>query len=513
MPRNHGHQLVVSARHRETKIGLVAVPSGTVVAWMASGWWVAATGLRDRIGSGGMSVVWQAQDEILGRDVAVKVLAPELAEDPDLLRRIHAEARAAAGLRHPHVVAVYDYGEADDGDRPVPYVVRELVGGRSLTDLFSGGALPWRSAVLIGAQVAAALAAAHAHGIVHRDVKPANVMVTAAGVKLLDFGISAAIGEADMTGGQLLGTPAYLAPERLDGGQVRPATDVYAPGLLLYAALAGHLPWQAATTTQMIRAHLYAEPAALPPVAGLPPEVADLCHACLAKWPEDRPTAAEVADALGRAAGLPSTGLLLDGSTPVDDTDPGTATLVQPAGRPRLAAMLAGGAAAVLALRAPAAWSANHDSVGDQQATAGRGIGGGLACTVDYALRHAANGRSATAVTIHNTGQVPVPAWQLSFALPGQQLVRGWTGQWRQTGQDVPGRRRRRTRRRRRHRLRRDLPRRHHDARSVPGTVRVRTQHGTYHSPAERTGDAPGRHQDTHHAHPTRQTRQSRQAE
>jgi serine/threonine protein kinase len=205
-----------------------------------SGWLIGGRyRLHDRLGSGGMSVVWEARDEVLDRDVAVKVLAPALAEDPELLRRIHAEARAAAGLRHPNVVAVYDYGETDDRGRLVPYIVMELVTGRSMTELLTGGPLPWRLAVLIGAQVAAALASAHAHGIVHRDVKPGNVMVTAAGVKLVDFGISATIGDADMAEGQLLGTPAYLAPERLDGGHVRPATDVYALGLLLFLGLAG----------------------------------------------------------------------------------------------------------------------------------------------------------------------------------------------------------------------------------------------------------------------------------
>ena len=115
--------------------------------------------------------------------------------------------------------------------------------------------------MLIGAQVAAALAAAHARGIVHRDVKPSNVMVTTDGVKLVDFGISATVGEADGIGGEVFGTPAYLAPERLGGGIVRPATDVYALGLLLYLALAGHLPWQASTTTQMLTAHRYLDPA------------------------------------------------------------------------------------------------------------------------------------------------------------------------------------------------------------------------------------------------------------
>ena len=400
--------------------------------------------MQDRVRAGGMSVVWRARDEILDRDVAVKVLSPAVAESPDVLRRIYSEARAAAGLRHPHVVEVYDYGETPDGDRVVPYVVMELIAGRSLADVLSGGALPWRSAVLIGAQVAAALAAAHARGIVHRDVKPGNVMVTAAGVKLVDFGISASIGEADMAEDQLLGTPAYLAPERLDGGDVRPATDVYALGLLLYFALVGRLPWRAATTTQMIRAHRYREPAALPPVPGLPLEVAELCHACLAKHPEDRPTAAEAAHALALVVGLPETALLLGGqatSAGADTTSTGAGTTVVAApvstalryARSGRTVVLAGSIAAVLGTAGFTVWLSSGSSGGRQAVAAPMR----QACAVDYALRSAAGGRLKAAVTIRNTGEAPVDAWQLRFTLPGQEVVRGWSGDWWQTGGEV----------------------------------------------------------------------------
>src|SRR5437016_6107055 len=132
--------------------------------------------LVERLGTGGMSVVWRAYDEVLSRQVAVKVLAAKLVEDPESRQMIRAEAQAAARLSHPHVTGVYDYGEstADDGS-PVPYVVMELVDGRTLEDRLSRGPLPWRVALRIGAEVAAALAAAHARGLVHRDVKPANV--------------------------------------------------------------------------------------------------------------------------------------------------------------------------------------------------------------------------------------------------------------------------------------------------------------------------------------------------
>lgn len=284
--------------------------------------------LHERLGSGGMSVVWRASDAVLGREVAVKVLTADVAADPGLLHQLYAEARAAAGLRHANVVEVYDYGEASG----LPYVVMELVAGRPVNALLSAGPLPWRVAVLIAAQVAAALAAAHARGVVHRDVKPANVMVTAGGVKLVDFGISAAAGDRDGDPrlGLVLGTPAYLAPERLAGGIVRPATDVYALGLLLYLMIAGRLPWRASTTTEMLRAHWYQEPAPLPPVPEMPEEVADLCRRCLAKTPEDRPPAEAVARMLAGIAGLPLSSPL--SALLTDPAGPGFASPSSPAG-------------------------------------------------------------------------------------------------------------------------------------------------------------------------------------
>jgi serine/threonine protein kinase len=257
--------------------------------------------LVERLGAGGMSVVWRGFDEVLGRQVAVKVLPQANSADPSFRRRLRAEAQAAARLSHPHITNVYDYGEvtAPDGS-PMPFVVMELVGGESLAAVLARvPALPWPAAVRICAEVAAALAAAHARGIVHRDVTPANVMLTASGAKVVDFGISALIGENDIDpDGSLLGTPAYLAPERLEGGQVSPATDVYAVGLLIYRTLIGQLPWDVGTTTALLRAHQYTEPEPLPPVEGLPPAVAALVDRCLEKLPNDRPSSAELAHVL-----------------------------------------------------------------------------------------------------------------------------------------------------------------------------------------------------------------------
>ena len=263
--------------------------------------------LVEKLGIGGMSVVWRGYDQTLGRSVAVKVLSLKLADDRVFRDRLRQEALAAARLCHPHITGVFDFGEAAlDSLVTVPYVVMELNDGESVSARITRrGSLPWREAVQVAAEVASALATAHARGVVHRDVTPANVMLTGYGAKVVDFGISAVVGQRDAApDGSLLGTPAYLAPERLGGSHVSAATDVYALGLLLYRALTGHLPWPAETTAEALRAHLYADPVPLPEIAGLPSAVRDLCLTCLSKSPADRPGAAEVARALAAEVGM-----------------------------------------------------------------------------------------------------------------------------------------------------------------------------------------------------------------
>jgi predicted Ser/Thr protein kinase len=258
--------------------------------------------LLNELGHGGMAVVWRARDEVLGRSVAVKLLAGRFANDPSSRSRIRDEARAAAALSpHPHIAQVYDFGESDaDGDL-LPYVVMELVNGPTLQQKAAIGPMPPRTVFQICGEVASALAAAHADGLVHRDIKPANVMVTAIGAKVVDFGIAAVAGPGDPDD-VLLGTPAYLAPERLTGDAVEPATDVYALGVLLYRLLANVSPWTVDSTTQMLSAHIYIEPAPMPRLPGVPADVIDLVHRCLRKDPADRPTAAEAATILTDAA-------------------------------------------------------------------------------------------------------------------------------------------------------------------------------------------------------------------
>ncbi|WP_204034200.1 serine/threonine-protein kinase [Micromonospora qiuiae] len=263
--------------------------------------------LHDRIGLGGMSEVWRADDEVLGRPVAVKVLAGAFAVDPDLRAVIQREARAAARLAHPHVTQVYDYGEATLDGGTVPYLVMELVDGRSLADRLAEGPLPWPSALRLGAEVAAALAAAHRIGVVHRDIKPGNVMLTETGAKVLDFGIAALAGPQHAgtgpSGEPIMGTPAYIAPERLRAGAPNPASDVYALGVLLYRTLTGDVPLPVRSWEEAARLHAQPPPVAAPRAPGLPADVADLVLACLDPEPARRPTAGQMAARLRAAAG------------------------------------------------------------------------------------------------------------------------------------------------------------------------------------------------------------------
>ncbi|MGW3887456.1 serine/threonine-protein kinase [Micromonospora chokoriensis] len=256
--------------------------------------------LLERLGSGGMSAVHRAYDEVLERDVAVKVL---VASDAGARQRIQGEARAAARLSHPHVTSVYDFGESSVDGVQVPFVVMELLGGHTLEQRLAAGPLPPRAGLRVCAEVASALADAHARGLVHRDIKPGNVMLTPKGAKVLDFGIAAAAGDSEIDfEGRLLGTPAYLAPERLEAGEVLPACDVYALGLLLHRVLTGRLPWPAEAQSGMLRAHTHVEPAPLPPIDGVPSEVHRLYRWCLARDPADRPPAVDAARILLDAA-------------------------------------------------------------------------------------------------------------------------------------------------------------------------------------------------------------------
>ncbi|MBW6437536.1 protein kinase [Actinoplanes hulinensis] len=246
--------------------------------------------LRSMLGSGGMAAVWQATDRWLGRMVAVKVLHERVLADPTVAGRFEREARMVAGLAHPNIVALHDVG-ADSG---VPYLVMELVSGRSLAALLSAGPLDIAGAVGIAAQVCAALEAASEAGIVHRDIKPANILITDDGrVKVCDFGIARVAGatRSELTGSaQMLGTSTYMAPEQVAGGAVDVRTDLYGLGCVLYAMLTGNPPFTGDSPMRIAWDHVERVP---PPASAhrpVPHELDLLLQAMLAKFPADRPS-------------------------------------------------------------------------------------------------------------------------------------------------------------------------------------------------------------------------------
>lgn len=264
--------------------------------------------LGEVLGRGGMGAVYRARDLVLGRAVAVKVL-PGLVSDQDPIRvaRFEREARAAAALSHPAVVAVYDAG-ADDTSR---FIVMELISGRSLQAILRDeGRLDPERAVGIAARVADALAAAHAAGIVHRDIKPANVMVAADGsVKVLDFGIARAMdGTALTQTSSVLGTAAYMSPEQAVGKPADARSDIYALGCVLYALVAGRPPFTGDGAAAVLHQHVNGAPPSLRAAnRRVSPALDALVMAMLAKAPDERPqSAGEVRDRLTDRPAVPS---------------------------------------------------------------------------------------------------------------------------------------------------------------------------------------------------------------
>ena len=252
--------------------------------------------LTDRIAAGGMGEVWRAEDNLLNRAVAVKLLPTGRAGDEAFLARFRAEARYAASLSHPGIARVYDYGESSEFGGA--YLVMELVNGEPLSAILArAGRLSPDATLDIMSQAARALDAAHQAGIVHRDIKPGNLLVAAGGTtKITDFGIATAVAAAQASHltetGMVMGTAMYVSPEQATGAHVTNASDIYSLGVVAYECLAGHPPFTASEPLAIAFAHKHEPVPALPP--DVPQPVSDLVYHMLAKTPEERPASVRV---------------------------------------------------------------------------------------------------------------------------------------------------------------------------------------------------------------------------
>lgn len=240
--------------------------------------------VTEKIGAGGMANVYRARQIATGEEMALKVLALHLEQQPAARARFQHEAALVRLLRHPRILPVYDYGEDED----IPYLVMRLLGGRSLADRLNGAPLDPADAARYVRQLAAALDFAHAHGIIHRDVKPANVLLDDEGAPYLaDFGIAAVIGAA--TPGEFVGTAAYASPEQCLGEPVSAASDQYALGVIAFEMLTGRRPFEGPTALAVLSQHIDAEPP--DPLAinpALPQAVRPVLKTALAKQPAQR---------------------------------------------------------------------------------------------------------------------------------------------------------------------------------------------------------------------------------
>lgn len=289
--------------------------------------------LDSRIASGGMGDVWKATDSVLGRTVAVKILLPSLMEDPGFAERFRGEARVVATLSHHNVVRVYDYGESPlEGGGKAAFLVMEFIEGQALSKVLQDrGRLTPSETMMLLAQAAEALHEAHQAGIIHRDVKPGNLMVKPNGTVLLaDFGIARSAQSTNLTMvGSVLGTAAYISPEQANGLTATPQSDQYSLGVVAYQCLAGRRPWDSDNPLELAMRHARDTPPALP--GDVPPEVLAVVHRAMEKDPSKRfADAAEFAAAARAAAGDMATS-----PVPASPTSGGgyAATFSAPAGR------------------------------------------------------------------------------------------------------------------------------------------------------------------------------------
>lgn len=338
--------------------------------------------LTSRLATGGMGDVWVATDELLDRQVAAKLVKPEYAGDPLFRQRLHAEARAAAAVRNPHVVDIYDVGEeTNDNGEPVSFVIMALLHGQSIAAAIPDSRLSVADIADLLAQIGDALATAHDCGVVHRDIKPANLMRDPSGhITVLDFGIARAADASALTAtGMMLGTARYISPEQVNGQPATAASDVYSLGVVAYHCLSGQPPFDAGSDVATALAHRDQPPPPLPD--SVPSQLAELVERCLAKQPSERPTAAEVARLAATAPVLqPAVALTTVVPVPADDAFPTKTMPAEPAAASgvsewlqwrRLSAM-AGAAVLLIAVLAIAGVFAD----GNGPAAASSGAGG-----------------------------------------------------------------------------------------------------------------------------------------
>ncbi|WP_261959774.1 serine/threonine-protein kinase [Dactylosporangium matsuzakiense] len=388
--------------------------------------------------------MWRGFDLRLQRTVAIKLLAPHLTQSRHAGQRADIEAKAGASLAHPNLATVFDAGRVHRRwFGRVPYTVMEFVDGTTLqTRLRRTEPIGWATVVSIGAQVAAGLTAAHERGVVHRDVKPDNIMLTPAGVKLVDFGLAAFLPLPPAGPTRVrVGTPEYMAPEQLRGEPVTEAGDMYAFGMVLYRLLTGALPWPTASRHGTIRLREATPVIRMPPMSGVPSDVVALCDRCLSNEPGDRPSSRQAASVLRSALAEHSP------DEPVPDLPPAPVTAAGPAAIPAPAASRVSGAprrtlvqwltvAAIafagLAVLVSPPWRGGPDAAASARQPAA--TTSDAACAVRY-LAHRDRHGFAAELTV--TTPVP-PGWTMRLLLPpGQQITSVSGALWSQHGRHV----------------------------------------------------------------------------
>lgn len=329
--------------------------------------------LEQKIGDGGMAVVYRGRDRVLGRTVAVKILRDQYVADAAFLSRFQREAQSAAALSHPNIVNIYDVGE----DQGLHYIVMEYVPGRNLKELIRAeGPLSPRQAVDLGRQICAALGYAHARGLVHRDVKPQNILVTPEGlVKVADFGIAKGSHDAHLTAtGIAMGTVHYAAPEQIEGEETTPASDIYAAGVVLYEMLTGRLPFDGETPVSIALKHINEAPLRLRTYnPQVPAGLETIVLTALGKNPAERfPTAEALGQALldyqyfsaPRAAGVGSGASARTAAVPVQRLAGGGRPVGGRAALDARSGALPRARAATATRRAPGAATGPRDDIG-----------------------------------------------------------------------------------------------------------------------------------------------------